>query len=127
MSAPTDPFAWVAKAEHDLLSIANNLASTEVPWDVVVFNAQQAAEKLLKAFLVSRGHRPPKIHDLTRLLALSIAYAPELAPFTSDCAFLSPIGERSRYPDDEAETAREDAERGADIATSDSRRGRCAD
>lgn len=109
MSGPTDASAWVSKADHDLLSIANNLASTEVPWDVVVFNAQQAAEKLLKAFLVSRGRKPPKIHDLTRLLALCIDDAP-------DCTFLSPIGERSRYPDNEAETAREDAERGVDIA-----------
>ena len=40
--------AWVEKAENDLLCIENNLVAQRVPWDVVVFHAQQAAEKLLK-------------------------------------------------------------------------------
>ena len=30
-----DYAAWVEKAEHDLLSIRNNLAADQVPWDVV--------------------------------------------------------------------------------------------
>lgn len=116
MSDPTDAAAWVTKAEHDLLSVANNLASTEIPWDKVVFDAQQAAEKFLKAFLISRGQLPPKSHDLTKLLDLCVANAPELSQFADDCLFLSPIAFRSRYPGDEAETAREDAERGVQIA-----------
>jgi HEPN domain-containing protein len=39
--------AWLAKAEHDLLNIENNLAA-QVPWDTVCFHAQQAAEKLFR-------------------------------------------------------------------------------
>jgi len=116
MSDPTDASPWVKKAEQDLLSIANNLASNEVQWDKVVFDAQQAAEKFLKALLVSHGQEPPKIHDLTKLLTLCVAYAPELASFGDDCLFLSPLAVRSRYPGDEPETAREDAEKGVQIA-----------
>ena len=52
--------AWPRKAEHDVLNIENNLAATEIPWDTVCFHAQQAAEKLLKGFLVSHGR------DVTR-------------------------------------------------------------
>ncbi|HET8761618.1 MAG TPA: HigA family addiction module antitoxin [Nitrospiria bacterium] len=39
MSAPESNFAaWVRKAEHDLLNIQNNLASSDVPWDTVCFH-----------------------------------------------------------------------------------------
>jgi HEPN domain-containing protein len=61
--------AWMAKGDHDLLNIENNIAASDVPWDTVCFHAQQAAEKFLKAFLVSRGHLPPRTHDLVALLA----------------------------------------------------------
>ena len=46
--------AWPAKAENDLLNVENNLAAAHVPWDTISFHAQQAAEKLLKAFVVYR-------------------------------------------------------------------------
>ena len=44
--------SWLAKAEHDLLNIRNNLSAVQVPWDTVCFHAQQAAEKCLKALLI---------------------------------------------------------------------------
>ena len=50
-----DATAWVAKAERDLLNIANNVAADETPWDTVCFHAQQAAEKLLKGFLMTEA------------------------------------------------------------------------
>jgi hypothetical protein len=56
MSSPESNFsAWLRKADHDLLNIQNNLAAKDIPWDTVCFHAQQAAEKVLKAFLVARG------------------------------------------------------------------------
>jgi HEPN domain-containing protein len=116
MSDPADVSAWVRKAEHDLVAVDSISAGTDPPWDIVVFHAQQAAEKFLKALLVSRDHQPPKIHELTRLLALCVSYAPELAAFLDDCEFLSPLAVRSRYPGDEPDTAREDAEKGVQIA-----------
>lgn len=38
--------------------------------EVIAFHAQQAAEKELKAALVSNGRVPPKTHDLIRLLSM---------------------------------------------------------
>ena len=58
MSGPeTDYRAWMAKAEHDLLNIENNLAAARVPWDTVCFHAQQAAEKLLKGSWSTMGRQ----------------------------------------------------------------------
>ncbi len=118
MSDRADVSAWVEKAEHDLVAVDAISVGSDPPWDIVVFHAQQAAEKFLKAFLVSRGHQPPKTHDLTRLLTICVADAPELASFADDCVFLSPLAVLSRYPGGEPEpdSAREDAEKGVEIA-----------
>jgi len=37
--------AWIRKAESDLLAADNNLAAANIPFDVVCFHCQQAAEK----------------------------------------------------------------------------------
>lgn len=98
-SRASQPEAWFRKAEHDLLSVANNLAAAETPWDAVCFIAQQAAEKYLKGFIVLRGGVPPKTHDLVALLSLCAASAPELSQFEEGCRRLSRLGWSSRYPD----------------------------
>lgn len=56
--------AWLEKADSDLLCIENNIAASRVPWDAVVFHAQQAGEKVLKALLVAAGATVPRTHDL---------------------------------------------------------------
>ena len=57
----------LAKAEHDLLNIQNNLSAEQIPWDTVCFHAQQAAEKCLKAFLIYHGRPFSRTHDLVAL------------------------------------------------------------
>lgn len=64
---------WFRKAENDLLVIRNNMASAEVPIDACCFHAQQAAEKYLKAYLVSKKVYFPKIHDLQALTICVLA------------------------------------------------------
>jgi HEPN domain-containing protein len=56
MNVPQSNYSvWLAKAENDLLNIENNLSARRLPWDTICFHAQQAAEKLLKGFLVFHG------------------------------------------------------------------------
>ncbi|MFH0823828.1 MAG: HEPN domain-containing protein [Pseudomonadota bacterium] len=96
---PTNCAAWVVKAEHDLLNIRNNLNAEAIPWDTVCFHAQQAAEKLLKAFLVYQGRVPPRTHDLSALLANCMELHNEMESLASDCRKLSAYAFQSRYPD----------------------------
>ncbi len=98
MSNPDDPAAWVVKADHDLLNIANNLNDAQVPWDTICFHAQQAAEKMLKAFLVSRRLRPPRTHDLIVLLNQCTSHRAEFATLEADCRLLLGYAVESRYP-----------------------------
>ena len=100
MSDPASQFqTWIAKAEEDRLCIKNNLSAAAVPWTVVCFHAQQAAEKYLKAFLVSRGVRVERTHDLAFLLAECQKHVPGLAALQNDCLALSAYAVDARYPD----------------------------
>lgn len=112
MSDPESNYAaWLEKAEHDLLDIENNLAAERAPWDMVCFHAQQAAEKLLKAFLVHRGHMPTKTHDLLALLRMCLRIDSTLESVKEDCRKLNAVNATARYPaelyDPEEEDARE--------------------
>jgi HEPN domain-containing protein len=98
MSDPNDPSAWIAKAENDLLNIRNNLASASTPWDTVCYHAQQAAEKMLKAFLVSRGRAPAPVHDLVAILSDCAALDRALAKLEPECRLLARYATRARYP-----------------------------
>jgi HEPN domain-containing protein len=101
MSAPESNYtAWLAKAESDLLNIENNLSASHVPWDTVCFHAQQAAEKLFKAFLVRHGRPLVRTHDLIALLAACAEIDPSLAGLQQDCQKLSYYAVASRYPAD---------------------------
>ena len=110
------PEAWFEKAEHDLLSIANNVASDKVPWDKVTFDAQQAAEKYLKGFLVARLDEVPKIHDLVSLLARCVTHDATLVGLNADCERLTRLGWLSRYPDTPDEPDEADARVAIEIA-----------
>jgi HEPN domain-containing protein len=100
MNPPEPPFrAWVVKAESDLLNITNNLAAANVPWDTVCFHAQQAAEKLLKAFLAWKERDLLRTHDLVALLAQCVTLDPSLAELENDCRKLTYYAVGSRYPD----------------------------
>ena len=101
MSAPETNFeAWLVKAENDFLNIANNLSAAQVPWDTVCFHAQQAAEKLFKAFLVFHRELPPRTHDLVVLLAECTRIEPALAFLEEDCRRLTFFAVSVRYPGD---------------------------
>ena len=98
MNNPDDPRTWIAKAENDLLNIRNNLKARQVPWDTICFHAQQAAEKVLKAFVVSRGQIVSRTHDLEALLAEAVAVDGSLEALEADCRLLTPYAVMLRYP-----------------------------
>jgi HEPN domain-containing protein len=114
----TDPLhtAWFEKAEHDFVIIRKAMVGDGVPWDMVTFHAQQAAEKYLKGFLRFHDTRPPKIHDLSRLLDLCLAHDESLAALRSGCIELTDAGYQSRYPDISDEPGEEIATHAIEIA-----------
>jgi HEPN domain-containing protein len=100
---------WLAKAENDLLNADNNLKSEIVPYDTVCFHCQQAAEKLLKAYLVAKGVQPPFTHDLLLLLEEVLPYCADAEMLRDDLALLMPYAVGVRYPDELLMPTRADA------------------
>jgi len=92
---------WVDKAKNDLLDADNNLAADRVPYDTVCFHCQQAAEKLLKGFLVAHGREYPLTHNLFVILDNVVEYEPSAESLRETLALLNPYAVEIRYPGDE--------------------------
>ncbi|MGI8510887.1 MAG: HEPN domain-containing protein [Gemmatimonadaceae bacterium] len=91
--------AWIAKAEEDFLAADNNVRAEQVPWAIVCFHAQQAAEKYLKAALIAHEVRAPYTHDLTELLTRLADRDATLSSLADDANLLSVYAVDVRYPD----------------------------
>ena len=90
---------WLAKARNDLLNADNNLRSEEVPFDTVCFRCQQAAEKILKAYLVGNGIIHPVTHDLLLILEQILPLNKDAEKLRDVLALLMPYAVEIRYPD----------------------------
>ena len=64
---------WLEFAQTDLRSCENNL-NDEFVTNVVAFHSQQAVEKAFKALIEEKGIRMSRIHNLTRLYALTESF-----------------------------------------------------
>lgn len=56
------PKDWLALAEKDLVRVRRSLRDRDP--ELAAFCLQQAVEKFLKAFLLSKGWKLRRIHDL---------------------------------------------------------------
>ncbi|MCV5768109.1 HEPN domain-containing protein, partial [Escherichia coli] len=65
-------------------------------WDDPCFDAQQAAEKALKALLIALGIPFPKTHDLAELIRPHLPVPPGL----EDLVRLNPFAVAGRYSGD---------------------------
>lgn len=102
---------WFRKAENDLPVIKNNMASAETPIDACCFHAQQAAEKYLKAYLISKKINFPKIHDLKALIILCANINPAFNSIAEPALKLSDYAIALRYPDAFDDLTIEDAKK----------------
>ncbi len=91
---------WLQKADPDIRLAEFLLAENTPFWDAIAFHCQQAAEKYLKAFLVSRQIEFPKTHNIRELLGFIASTDKKLAQYLKPTTVLTPYGVLVRYPDD---------------------------
>ncbi len=108
---------WLAKAKNDLLNADNNLNAEKIPLDTVCFHCQQAAEKLLKSYLVATGNLYPISHDLILILERILPMDPGAEKLRDDLALLMPYAIEIRYPDDWFTPTLEDATEAREAAS----------
>ena len=95
---PTDPREWLRRAKSNLARARAPRPSPEVLYEDLCFDAQQAAEKAIKALLVQRSVDFPKTHDLAKLLTLVAEAGVAVAEDIRAAAVLTPFAAGGRYP-----------------------------
>lgn len=90
------PADWLRIAEKDLGRVEQLL--NEHDPELSGFCLQQAVEKFLKAFLLSRGWQLRRIHNLEALLDDAITYDASLENFRSACQKIAAFYFVERYP-----------------------------
>ena len=92
------PADWLRYARSDL-ELAGINRPEEVLFEELCFHAQQAAEKALKAVLITKGISPPKTHNIRMLLDIisQVTIAPREV---EDAAGLTDYAVTTRYPGD---------------------------
>ncbi len=103
-SKPDNPRNWLARARSNLL-LAESGRQDGVFLEDLCFEAQQAAEKALKAVCVFYKVEFPKTHSLITLAGLLEQAGVQLPPEVRDADPLTSYAVQARYPDwDEAVT-----------------------
>lgn len=90
------PDEWFAKAEQDLARVQRRLDEGDT--EDAAFHLQQAVEKALKGYLLARGWKLRKIHDVEALLDEAVAGNAALEIFRVLCQQVSGYYLIERYP-----------------------------
>ena len=90
---------WLRKAESDLTNVKVCLAADQA-LDTAAFHAQQAAEKYLKAYMVSYDIEFPFIHNLEKLVELCALRDSAFFEIKEMAQSLTPYAVSMRYDED---------------------------
>ncbi len=114
-SPPADPQAWLRRARSNLLR-AKGPKLHGVFWEDYCFDAQQAAEKALKAVLVPHRTPPQRTHDLDQLLDALRAEGVRPPPKVGEASKLTVYAVVHRYPGFEESLGKKDMASAVSIA-----------
>ena len=87
----------LAKAKDDEILLEEIIANERIREEIVGFHAQQAAEKLLKAFLMARNIPYRRTHDLRELIDLIRDHGIKFPELLMEIRILSPFAVEFRY------------------------------
>jgi len=95
---PSRPGAWLRRARSNLARARAHRGLPEVVYEDLCFDAQQAAEKALKAVLVHRRIALPKTHAIAELITLLESSGLEVPGNVRCATALTPYAVEARYP-----------------------------
>jgi HEPN domain-containing protein len=93
---PDDPREWIGRARSNLELAQNVIPNVDL--EDLCFDAQQAAEKSVKAVFLKRGERFPFSHDLDKLLRLLEKNGLKIPKYVNDARELTQYAHVTRYP-----------------------------
>ena len=115
---PNDPREWLNYAQSNLIQARGGGQLPGVYLEDLCFNAQQAAEKAIKAVLIALEVRFPYAHDLSELLRLVEQAGQALPEHIRQAARLSDYAVEARYPGFAEPVSQEEYEEAVSITVS---------
>ena len=95
---PDDPKEWLNRARSNLAQAKEGAQIAGVYLEDLCFNAQQAAEKAIKALLIQYEIEFPYVHDLAELVGLVKQTGQEVPNRVQQAARLTRYAVVTRYP-----------------------------
>ena len=105
---PTDPEMWLSRAKANLNLAVKGGRLKGVVFEDLCFNAQQAAEKALKAVCLTKGLDFPKTHSLVHLIDILELSGLDVPANVREADVLTQYAVQSRYPSIVEEITREE-------------------
>jgi HEPN domain-containing protein len=99
MSADSfDVEKWIHFAQMDFDSAVALAEKFRPPLEIVCYHCQQAAEKILKAYIIAKTNTLTKTHVLVDLLNTCVQYSAEFDVFKNTSISLTAYIALTRYP-----------------------------
>ena len=112
---PTDPREWLNRARSNLARARKLIPGVYL--EDLCFDAQQAAERAVKAVFIDRGESFPYVHDLAVLLNLLQQHGLKVPKYVREGDELTPFAVESRYPGLSGPVTKREHSRAVRIAT----------
>jgi HEPN domain-containing protein len=90
--------SWLTKARNDLKTARILSDAPDGPLDTAIYHCQQAGEKAVKAFLISRDVPFPKTHEIGTLVEQALTQDSRFESLLDSAELLSPYAWQFRYP-----------------------------
>jgi HEPN domain-containing protein len=113
---PTDPLSWLARAKSNLKIAELGNSEPGVFLEDLCFDAQQAAEKSLKAMCVHHNLDFPKTHSLVILMDILESAGLRIPPEVKAADGLTSYAVQARYPDWGEEVTEEEYRHALELA-----------
>ena len=95
---PSDPWEWIRRARSNLARARSHPGDPEILYEDLCFDAQQAAEKAIKAIFISRQIDFPPIHSIADLLTLLDDHGLPVPEDIRGSIILTQYAVATRYP-----------------------------
>jgi HEPN domain-containing protein len=112
--APDDPREWLNRANSNLRRAQE--ATPGVFLEDLCFDAQQAAEKSIKAVMITRRIDFPYIHNIAKLLSILEEDGAQIPPEILQAERLTRYAHETRYPGAAEPVTQSDYERAVALA-----------
>ena len=91
---------WLKHADDDIDTALLLKEMRPQHYEIICYHCEQAVEKYLKGFLVSKEQMPPRTHDLNNLCDLCSNHDHDFLQLQPQCSYLTPFAVQPKYPNE---------------------------